>query len=270
MEFNDEEFYLLLDSINHLYGYDLKNYSKTFVQRRLKRFMILKNIFNINELLKVLDNKHEFRLFIENFSINVTEMFRNPSFFKVLREDIITRLKTYPFINIWVAGCASGEEVYSLAIILKEEGLLNKTKIYATDISDKALDIAKQGIYPIEKMKLYTENYQKSGGKNYFSEYYQAKYNSVIFDKSLRENITFYEHNLVTDKSFNEFELILCRNVLIYFNFYLQNKVLDLFHKSLRPLGLLALGNKESINFLDTNKYFNEYIRKEKIFIKIK
>ena len=208
--------------------------------------------------------------FIQEVSVTVTEMFRDPAFYKSLRENVMKRLATYPFIKIWIAGCATGEEVYSVAIVLQEEGLLSRSVIYATDINQKSLQIAKDGVYPVENMKSYTSNYQKAGGTKSFSEYYKAKYNSVIFDKSLKQNIVFAPHNLAVDKSFNEFQLIICRNVLIYFNQQLQNRVIRLFYESLCPFGFLGLGSKESLLFSDRKKCFEEVDRKEKIFMKNK
>jgi chemotaxis protein methyltransferase CheR len=196
-------------------------------------------------------------------------MFRDPAFYKGLRQKVTKRLATYPFIKIWIAGCATGEEVYSLAILLKEEDLLQRSVIYATDINQKSLQIAKDGIYPLTNMKAYTDNYIKSGGKNSFSEYYKAKYNSVLFDKSLKDNIVFSPHNLTIDRSFNEFQLIICRNVLIYFNQNLQDKVISLFHESLCTLGFLGLGNKESLLFTSKRKCFEDVVKKEKIYMKI-
>jgi chemotaxis protein methyltransferase CheR len=198
----------------------------------------------------------------------VTDMFRDPAFYKNLREKVMTRLGTYPFIKIWIAGCATGEEVYSVAILLQEEGLLSRSVIYATDINQKSLQIAKDGVYPVENMKAWTANYQKAESTGSFSQYYKSKYNSVMFDKSLKQNIVFAPHNLAVDRSFNEFQLIICRNVLIYFNQQLQNKVINLFYESLCPFGFLGLGNKESLLFSDKQKDFEEISRKEKIFIK--
>jgi chemotaxis protein methyltransferase CheR len=167
-----------------------------------------------------------------------------------------------------VAGCATGEEVYSLAILLKEEGLLNRALIYATDINQHSLHVAKQGIFPADIMKTYSDNYNKSGGDNDFSKYFVSEYNAALIDKSLRNNIVFAPHNLASDQSFNEFQLILCRNVLIYFNHELQNRVMNLFYESLCPFGILGLGNKESLSFTDKSKFFDIIDKKEKIFIK--
>jgi chemotaxis protein methyltransferase CheR len=208
--------------------------------------------------------------FIQEVSVTVTEMFRDPAFYKSLRAKVMKRLATYPFIKIWIAGCATGEEVYSIAILLQEEGLLSRSVIYATDINQKSLQMAKDGVYAVDNMKAYTSNYQKAGGTNSFSEYYKAKYNSVIFDKALKQNIVFAAHNLAVDKSFNEFQLIICRNVLIYFNQQLQNRVVDLFYDSLCPFGFLGLGSKESLLFSDKKKCFEDVDRREKIFMKSK
>lgn len=258
-----------LESIRLVYGYDFTQYAQASVARRVDHFITMNNISGVQDLTRiVLKDESTFARFVQEFTVNVTEMFRDPHFYKSLREKVIRRLATYPFIKIWVAGCSTGEEAYSLAILLKEEGLLDRTMIYATDINQKALQTAKKGIYHLNLMKNFTANYQKSGGKISFSDYYTAKYDSVMFDKSLRQNIVFSSHNLAADTSFNEFQLILCRNVLIYFNQSLQNKVISLFYESLCPFGVLALGSKESLLFSDRRRNFGEIDRKEKIFIK--
>jgi chemotaxis protein methyltransferase CheR len=195
-------------------------------------------------------------------------MFRDPSFYKSLRDKVMKRLATYPSIKIWIAGCATGEEVYSVAILLSEYDLLQRSIIYATDINQKSLRIAKEGIYSLANMKSHTENYIKAGGKKSFSEYYKAKYDSALFSKSLRRNVVFSSHNLTVDRSFNEFQLIICRNVLIYFNQKLQDKVINLFYESLCSLGFLGLGSKESLLFTSCRKNFEEVVKKEKIYMK--
>jgi len=269
MDYDKKEFIELLAAIRVEYGYDFTEYSEASIKRRINNFMTSRNIAAIDVLRKMLlKDEALFEKFIQEISVTVTEMFRDPPFYKCLRNNVLKRLATYPFIKIWVAGCATGEEVYSIAILLKEEGLLNRSLIYATDINQKSIQIAKEGVYPLENMKQYTSGYQKAGGEKSFSEYYKAKYNSVLFDKSLKENIVFAAHNLAIDKSFNEFQLILCRNVLIYFNQKLQNNVISLFYESLCTFGFLGLGSKESLLFSDNRKHFNDVDRNEKIFIK--
>lgn len=266
---NSSDLNELLQSIRLVYGYDFTEYSEASVIRRIDHFMKSNKIGTLQDLEKtLLKDENFFAHFVQEFTVNVTEMFRDPSFYKSLRENVVRRLSTYPFIKVWVAGCSTGEEVYSVAILLKEEGLLERSVIYATDINQKVLQAAKEGVFHLDLMKNYTNNYQKSEGKNSFSDYYNAKYNSVLIDKSLKQNIVFSIHNLAVDKSFNEFQLILCRNVLIYFNQNLQNKVITLFYESLCPFGFLALGNKESLLFSDKKNNFNDVDKKEKIFIK--
>lgn len=264
-----EELRELLESINTVYGYDFTEYAEASLKRRIDHFMILNKIDSISALGKSLLKEGDlFEQFIQGITVNVTEMFRDPAFYESLRKNIAVRLATYPFIKVWIAGSSTGEEIYSLAILLREEGLLERSVIYATDINQKALRTAKEGIYSMGNMKNYTTNYIKSGGQRSFSDYYTAKFDRVLLDRSLRQNTVFSVHNLTVDKSFNEFQLILCRNVLIYFNQDLQNKVVNLFYESLCPFGFLALGNKESLLFTDRRKMFEEVDKKEKIFIK--
>jgi chemotaxis protein methyltransferase CheR len=259
----------LLTTIREAYGYDFTEYAEASMKRRSLYFMNSRNIKDVHELLQLLlKDEAIFEEFVRNISVTVTEMFRDPGFYSCLREKVMKRLATYPFIKIWVAGCATGEEVYSIAILLKEEGLLSRSLIYATDINQYSLHQAKEGIFPIDLMKAYTANYQKSGGQKDFSTYYVAQYNAALFDRSLRNNVVFAPHNLATDQSFNEFQLILCRNVLIYFNQELQNRVMNLFYDSLCTFGILGLGNKESLLFTDKQKCFERIDNKEKIFIK--
>ena len=259
----------LLESIRLTYGYDFTEYSESSLQRRISHFMDRRRIVGLDNLAKtLLDNDELFEQFVQEVTVTVTAMFRDPAFFKCLREKAVPRLATYPLLKIWVAGCATGEEVYSLAILLKEEGLLQRSLIYATDINQRSLRKAKDGIFPMEHMADYTGNYLKSGGKADFSDYYLAKYDGVLIDKTLRENIVFSVHNLTVDQSFNEFQLILCRNVLIYFNQNLQNRIINLFYESLCPFGILALGSKESLLFSDKQDKFTEMNKKEKIYLK--
>jgi len=269
MSLDNKELKELLESIRFVYGYDFTEYAESSVRRRIDHFMKQRNIISLEKLARIiLQDEKSFEEFIQEVSVTVTEMFRDPPFYKSLRETVLKRLATYPIIKVWIAGCATGQELYSVAILLREEELLSRSVIYATDINQKSLQIAKDGIYPLADMKSYTANYQKAGGTKSFSEYYKAKYNSVIFDKSLKQNIVFAPHNLSVDRSFNEFQLIVCRNVLIYFNQQLQNKVINLFYESLCPFGFLGLGNKESLLFSEKKKCFDEINRKEKIFMK--
>lgn len=259
----------LLESLRLVYGYDFTEYAEASVGRRVSQFMKSNAIGSLNELAKLLlRDEAFFAKFVQEFTVNVTEMFRDPSFYKSLRENVFNRLATYPFIKIWIAGCSTGEEVYSVAIALREENLLDRSVIYATDINQRSLQLAKDGVYSIQHMKAYTNNYLKAGGKESFSNYYTAKYDSVMLEKTLRQNVVFSVHNLAVDKSFNEFQLILCRNVLIYFNQSLQNKVINLFYESLCRFGFLALGSKESLLFSDKVKKFTEVNKREKIFMK--
>ncbi len=259
----------LLEAVRSLYGYDFSDYAPSSIMRRITHFMRTRKIETL-ETLKVilLDNEVVFEEFVRELSVTVTEMFRDPSFYKYLREKVMKRLATYPVIKIWVAGCATGEEVYSIAILLQEAGLLSRSIIYATDINQRSIEIARQGIYALGQMKLHTQNYLHSGGENEFSEYYTAKYNSALINQSLKKNIIFSAHNLVTDRSFNEFQLISCRNVLIYFNQTLQTKVINLFYESLCPLGFLVLGNRETLLFSDRKDEMEVMNKKERVFMK--
>lgn len=260
-----------LESVRFVYGYDFTEYSEASLIRRIEHFMKAHGYPTLQGLAKALMREEQlFAGFVEELTVNVTEMFRDPGFYLSLRKNIVKRLATYPTIKVWIAGCSTGEEVYSTAIILKEEGLLERSLIYATDINQKVLQAAREGVVPMQQMKAYTANYQAAGGKASFSDYYVAKYDGALIHKSLRQNTVFSVHNLAIDKSFNEFQLVMCRNVLIYFNQSLQNKVINLFYESLCPFGFLALGNKESLLFSEQRKRFADVDRKEKIFMKIK
>jgi chemotaxis protein methyltransferase CheR len=216
------------------------------------------------DMLRSMIMKDEYILerFIQYLSITVTEMFRDPSFYFALRKKIMHALTVHSTIRIWIAGCATGEEAYSIAI------LLHRSIIYATDINQQSLKIAREAIYPVASMKLYTANYMTSGGERSFSEYYTTKYNYSILDKSLRHNIVFAPHNLAVDQTFGEFQFILCRNVLIYFNQQLQNRVIDLFYQSLSCSGFLGLGSKETLLFTDKKEYFKEVDERENLYMK--
>ena len=266
----DIEFNLLLQAVNLKYGYDFRNYSKAHLRRRIHQRLKLSKLNSVSELQgKVLWEKDFFRIFLQDLSINVTEMFRDPDFYKVFREKVVPDLRTYAHIKVWHAGCSSGEEVYSLAILLKEENLLNKTQIYATDFNKNVLEKARQGIYGKRDMDLYAQNYKQAGGQGELSDYYTSKYGSVLFDKSLSKNIVFADHNLVTDGVFAEVNLVFCRNVLIYFDKVLQNKVLGLFSESLTKRGFLCLGTKESLRFSDYENKYSVIDNKMKIYKKL-
>jgi chemotaxis protein methyltransferase CheR len=258
---------LLLEAIYQKYHYDFKEYSRAHIKRRFMYRMRIANLNSLSEMQhKILYDRSFFETLLMDLSINVTEMFRDPFFYLAIRKKIIPHLKKYSFIKVWHAGCASGEEVYSMAILLKEERLLEKTQIYATDFNALVLKKAKDGIYPIDLIKEYTSNYQKSGGVNSFADYYNAHYDSVILNPSLKDRIVFADHNLVTDGVFGEMNLILCRNVLIYFTKKLQNRVVKLFLDSLAPGGFLCLGSKESLQFTEYAGQFKEFAAKEKIY----
>lgn len=267
---NEEiEINLLVDAIRQKYGYDFSRYAKASLTRRIKKGLSEARLKRISEMIPlIIYDRSFFNSFVHNLSINVTEMFRDPLFYRAFREKVIPYLRTYTFIRIWSAGASTGEEVYSLAIVLKEEGLYDKSLIYATDFNDVVLEKSKKGIYPAADIKKSTRNYQNAGGKESFGNYYHAEYDSVIFDRSLKENIVFANHNLVTDESFGEMNLILCRNVLIYFNRSLQNRVLKLFSNSLCHNGFLCLGTKESIEFSSIAGAFMPVVKKQKIYQK--
>ena len=253
----DIELDLLLQAVYMKYGYDFRNYSKAHLKRRINQRLMLSHMETISELQsKVLWDKGFYKTFLQDLSINVTEMFRDPKFYAAFRKKIIPDLKTYAHIKVWHAGCSTGEEVYSLAIILKEENMLDKTRIYATDFNKNVLEVAQQGIYNIKDIEQYERNYIEAGGKGKLSDYCTSKYGSVIFDQSLSKNIVFADHNLVTDGVFAEVNLVFCRNVLIYFNKALQEKVVDLFTNSLSKRGFLCLGTKESLKFSEHEKNY--------------
>lgn len=265
----DEELDILLTDVCDLYGYDFTQYSRASLKRRINRICLIDQFSSFAELrYRVVNHPEYLKRLIEEITVNVTEMFRDPSFYGALREKVLPQLGTYPFVRIWLAGCSTGEEVYSIAILLKEAGIYAKSLIYATDINPGVLEKAKKGVFPIQYMKQYSENYILSGGASDFSSYYTANYDSVQFDPDLKKNIVFSVHNLVSDSSFNEFQLIMCRNVLIYFDKNLQLKVFKLFDYSLDKLGFLALGSKETLRFSSIEHNY-EQIGKDKIWRKI-
>lgn len=268
-EIMEEEIASLLEILYQKYGYDFRQYSEAHIIRRIKNRMILSGIKGISELKFMILNDPIMALsLLQDFSITVTEMFRDPEFYKSVRENVIPILKTYPFFKIWHAGCATGEEVYSMAIVLKEEGLYERATIYATDFNQNALNNAKEGIFSNGVMKEYTANYQLSDGKHPFSDYYTSSYDHVIMNQSLKKNIVWANHNLVTDSVFAEVHLVICRNVLIYFERDLQNRVHKLFYDSLINGGILCIGSKESLRFTDLYEKYIELDKKQRIFKK--
>lgn len=268
-EHSDEHLKTLLGDILEVYGYDFTGYSRASLKRRIVRLYQLDHFVSFAEFrYKIRTEPGYFKRFLEEVTINVTEMFRDPSFYKTLRTEILPKLGTYPFIRIWVAGCSTGEEAYSIAIFLKELNLLHKSLIYATDINSAVLENAAQAMIPLSKIKLYTENYIAAGGSEQFSDYYAANYSLGKLKDELKSKIIFSTHNLVTDNSFNEFQLILCRNVIIYFDRPLQNTVFELFDNSLEKRGYLALGTKETLDFSSISKNY-ERLKGEKIWRKI-
>ncbi|WP_342559928.1 protein-glutamate O-methyltransferase CheR [Psychrobacillus sp. FSL W7-1457] len=271
IKYEELEVDFLLEAIYRLSGFDFRQYNKSSISRRIHNRMKINGISTITGLLeKVIHEEGYLEQLLNDFSINVTEMFRNPSFFKAFREEVVPILREYPEIRIWHAGCATGEEVYSMAILLEEEGLKDKAVIYATDMNEQVLDKASKGIFPIQKMQAYTKNYMLAGGNKAFSEYYQADYQHAYFHPSLLENIIFAQHNLVTDQSFNEFHVIICRNVLIYFNSELQEQVQELFYQSLSPEGVLGLGDKETLKFSRVMENYQELVGSERIYQRFK
>jgi chemotaxis protein methyltransferase CheR len=265
------ELQLLLEGIYRHYGFDFREYAPASLKRRVWRRVQAEHAGTIAGLLeRVLHDPLVMERLLLDLSINVTSMFRDPTFYAAFREKVAPMLHTYPFTRIWVAGCSTGEEVYSLAILLHEEGLYDRTRIYATDINEAVLDRARAGVFPLEKMQEYTENYLRAGGKRSFSEYYLAKYEGALFERSLTENVVWAPHNLVQDRSFNTFNVILCRNVMIYFDRALQTRVHELFHESLERFGILALGHKESIRFSGFDDRYEELDPQEKIYRKVR
>lgn len=263
------EIRLLIEAIYQKYGYDFRSYSMASIKRRILRRLSLSGLESISALQhKIIYDESFFSTLLLDLSINVTEMFRDPSFYLALRQTIVPELKKYPFLKIWHAGCATGEEVYSVAIVLQEEGLLDRAHIYATDFNEVVIQKARQGVYAIDKLKTHTRNYQNAGGCASFADYYTARYDYALMKQFLKEKITFSDHNLVTDGSFGEMNMILCRNVLIYFSRELQNRVFDLLKESLQEGGYLCIGKKETIRFSDVSQDFEDVVKVERIYRK--
>jgi chemotaxis protein methyltransferase CheR len=265
------EIELLLEGIYRHYGFDFRSYAYASIRRRLWKRIEAEGLTTVSALQAVvLHQPQMMEKLLLDLSINVTAMFRDPSFYQAFRERVVPLLRTYPYIRIWHAGCATGEEVYSMAILLQEEGLYERSRIYATDINEVVLQKAKEGIFPLDRMQEYTENYIAAGGKRAFSDYYTAKYGGALFHPSLTRNVVFSLHNLVTDRSFAEFNVILCRNVLIYFDKSLQSRVHGLFYDSLATFGILVLGSKESLRFSPYEDNYEQINGPEKIFRKVR
>lgn len=264
------EIKLLFEGLALRYGYDFRGYAEASLLRRVRAFLLKRGLSHISQLQsELLHDRAAFDYFLTELTVLTSEMFRDPWVFATLREEVLPILKTYPVIRIWHAGCGGGEEIYSLAIMLQEEGLNDRSVIYATDINPRALERAKAGIFPQESVKLYTDNYQASGGKAAFSQYYVAAYGSVRFNADLRRNVVFSEHNLVTDDVFAEMNLILCRNVLVYFRRGLQERALEVFSRSLGRKGFLCLGTKENLVFLKGGDAFKEISSDKRIYRKL-
>lgn len=267
---SEKEIELLLADLIDFHGYDFSGYSKLMLHRRINRLFGLRAFTSFSTFRFLLASNPEFfRFFIAEVMIPVTEMFRDPSFFLMLREEILPQLNKYPLIRIWHAGCSTGEEVYSVAILLQELNLLQKSILYATDINPEALHVAATGLYLLETMKQYAENYIQAGGKFSLNNYYLVHNNLAKLDDQLKKRVVFSTHNLAADTSFNQFQLIICRNVLIYFNQELQNHVFTLFDASLENNGFLALGSKETLRFTTLSESYQRVNSKEKIWRKL-
>jgi chemotaxis protein methyltransferase CheR len=269
VEIGELEIELLLEAIFRRYGYDFRSYARASIERRTRQFLSLSGCASVSEMIpRVLHDEQFFSRMARYFSIGVTEMFRDPFCYRAVREKVVPLLRTWPHFKVWHAGCATGEEVYSLAIVLKEEGVYDRATIYATDFNDATLEKAREGIYRIETLQQATSNYQEAGGKASFSEYYHARYSAAAMDGALKKRITFSNHNLASDNVFGEMHLVLCRNVLIYFNRDLQNRALGLFTESLVHGGFLCLGTKEDLQFTDVSGCYEPVDAKARIYKK--
>jgi chemotaxis protein methyltransferase CheR len=266
----DIELRMLVEAVYLKYNYDFRDYTGASQKRRVLAALHAMELDTVSSLqARVMHDPAAFAQLLQFLTIPVTEMFRDPEYYLAIRQQVVPFLKTYPSLNLWVAGCSTGEEVYSMAILLKEEGLLERTHIYATDINPESLDAARRGVMALERMRLYTENYQKSGGTCAFSDYYTAAYGGALFERALVENVTFADHSLATDSVFAETHFISCRNVMIYFNRRLQDRVLGLFHESLCHRGFLGLGSKESLDFSSHADRFEPLDKRQRLFRKV-
>ena len=264
------ELELLMEAIFQKYSYDFRNYSGASQKRRVLHALQQMECPGISQLqARVLHDADAFGELLQYLTIPTSEMFRDPTYFRALREQVMPHLQTYPSLKIWIAGCSTGEEVYSMAILLREEGLLERSIIYATDINPLSLERARKGVFALSRMREYTASYQQSGGRRAFSDYYTAAYDGALFDRSLADNISFADHSLATDAVFSECHLVCCRNVLIYFNRSLQERALGLFHEALCHRGFLGLGSKETIDFSGYARSFEALVKAERIYRKV-
>lgn len=263
----DIEIRLLLEALFRRYHYDFRNYAQTSIKRRLRQARDRLRLPTFSAMQDLLLHDAEAASQVLRFlTVQVSDFFRDPTYFRAIREKVIPHLKTYPSLKVWIAGCSAGEELHSFAILFREEGLEDRTLFYATDINQEALEIAERGIYPIERLKAFTENHRLSGGRSSLSDYYTTGYGGAVFDKTLRERVVFSDHSLVTDAVFSEMHLISCRNVMIYFDRALQDRALGLFGSSLIRNGFLGLGSKETLRFSAHADAFADFVREEKIY----
>jgi chemotaxis protein methyltransferase CheR len=270
-EIEDIEVHLLLEAIYRRYGFDFRDYAFTSMKRRVESILAAEGLSSISELQgKLLREPACMEHFLLSITVNVTSMFRDPAFYVAFRTRVLPWLRECPFVRIWHVGCSTGEEVYSMAILLEEEGLYPRCRIYATDLNEHVLAKAKAGIFPLASLQEYTGNYLKAGGQGCFSDYYTANYGGVIFQRSLRDNVIFAQHSLVTDGSFNEFHVVLCRNVMIYFNETLSERVHRLLYESLILHGILGLGDRESIKFTPYEACFEEVDGDQRLYRRVK
>jgi len=271
LELEALEIRLLTEGMFQRYGFDFRDYSTPSLRRRIWKRVYAEGLSTISGLQeKVLHDPQSMERLLLDLSINTTAMFRDPSFYVAFREKVVPMLRTYPFARIWHAGCSTGEEVYSMAILLQEEGVYERCRIYATDINEAVLQRAKEGIFPIASMQENTSNYIAAGGNGTFSQYYTARYDYAIFRPSLRENVVFAQHNLVTDASFNHFNVIICRNVMIYFNNTLQDRVHQLFLQSLEMFGVLGLGKKETVRYTSVADHYDDIDAEERLYRRVR
>lgn len=263
----DIEIQLLLEALHQRYHYDFRSYAHASIKRRLRQARDHWGLPNFSAMQeRLLHDETMLPRLLGYLTVQVSEMFRDPSYYRAIRERVIPHLKTYPSLKVWIAGCSAGEELYSFVILFREEGLEERTIFYATDINQEALDRASSGIYPLERIQTFTENHRKSGGKSSLSDYYSSAYGNAVFDKSLRKRVVFSDHSLATDAVFAEMNLISCRNVLIYFDRVLQDRAIGLFRDSLARHGFLGLGSKENLRFSAHAAAFSEFVREEKIY----